>query len=364
MKITNIEITGRDIPIADDFPVSYEDHTTTDHVFVKVHTDTEHIGYGEGTALPWFTGETTASMVSFVERWLAPRIVEKSVNDAAATVAAFAKTFPQNPGAKTAVDLALLDLRAKRIGAPVRELLGPTVNEEIPCVYPVPGVSPKRAVDLTHDGLDAGFTRFKVKATGDLDADVERINTVTNLLPEDGTARVDPNTSWHNFPRAKQAIDRLADPNKIEYIEQPVDPERPTDLHQLWNTTSIPIFADEFVHDPADVEHLGRDGLAAGIQLKLAKTGSLSTLAHLARTAHHHEMKATAVSAFGTSLEVSAVLHLAATIPNIPLACELDPALIAEDPTTDPLSVTPTMSAPGGPGLGIELDEALFQDSV
>lgn len=360
MKLTDIDVAGRDIPIADDFPVSYESHTTTDHVFVRLHTDTGLTGYGEGTALPWFTGETTASMVAFVEDWLAPRIVGKELDEAASEAAAFADAFPANPGAKTAVELALLDLRGKRAGVPVRELLGPTANPELPCVYPVPGLSPERAAGVTREGLDAGFTRFKVKATGDVNADVERIDAVTDLLPEDATARVDPNTSWKNFATAKRAVDELANPEKVEYFEQPVAPDRPDDLRRLWDATGIPVFADEFVHDLRDVEQLGRDGLAAGIHLKLAKSGSLSALAHLAATADHYDMRATAVSAFGTSLEVSAVLQLAATIPNLSSACELDPSLIAEDPTTDPLAVEPTVTPPDGPGLGVELDDSVF----
>jgi L-alanine-DL-glutamate epimerase-like enolase superfamily enzyme len=360
MKITEIDIAGQNIPIADDFPVSYESHTMTDHVFVRLHTDAGLTGYGEGTALPWFTGETTASMVAFVEEWLGPRVVGKELDAAAADIAAFAGSFPANPGAKAAVELALLDLRGKRAGAPVRELLGSTMNPEIPCVYPVPGLEPERAAEVTQDGLDAGFRRFKIKATGNIDADVARIDTVTDMLSGDATARVDPNTSWENFATAKRVIDQLTDPEKIEYFEQPVAPDRPEDLRQLWDATGIQMFADEFVHDLADVEQLGRDNLAAGIHLKLAKTGSLLTLAHLAETARHHDMKATPVSAFGTSLEVSAVLHLAATMPNIPTACELDPSLIAKDPSTEHITVEPTVTPPDGPGLGIELDDSVF----
>jgi L-alanine-DL-glutamate epimerase-like enolase superfamily enzyme len=71
-------------------------------------------------------------------------------------------------------------------------------------------------------------------------------------------------------------------------------------------------------------------------------------------------MNAVAVSAFGTSLEATAVLHLAAVIPSIPLACELDPALVAEDPTTNRLEVRPETPVPEGPGLGVELDGELF----
>ena len=360
MKITAADVVGERIPLADDFPVSYEDHVDTEHLFVRLHTDEGLVGYGEGTALPWFTGETLPGMVAAAEEWLLPTVLEKPLEKAVAEFDQRANAFPHNPGSKAAVELALLDLRGKRAGVPVRELLGPTVREEIPLIYPIPGVSAERARELVHEGLDASFDRFKIKATGNADADVERIDAVLELLPEGATARVDPNTSWETAPRAARILDRLEHPERLEYVEQPTRPDRPDDLGALWSETGIPVFADEFVHGSRDVTRLGEEGLAAGCHLKLAKTGSLSRMAAMAALANEYGMAATAVSAFGTSLEATAILHLASTIREIPLACELDPGLIASDPTTDPFDIEPTVPVPEGPGLGIDLADDLF----
>lgn len=361
MKITDVDVVGRDIPLADDFPVSYEDHLTTDHAFVRLHTDDGITGYGEGTALPWFTGETTRSMVAFLEDWLVPRIVGSTLNDAAQELATFGSDFPHNAGGKAAIELAILDLQGKRAGVPLWELLGVRHRETVPCVYPVPGLSPSRAREVTETGIEAGYRRFKIKATGDISADVARIDAVLDELPADATARVDANTGWESYPKAKTAITAITDRSKIEYFEQPVAPDRPEDLLKLWEDTAIPVYADELVHVPSDVERIGREGIARGCHLKLAKTGSLRTMADMARTAHRHGLNATAVSAFGTSLEASAILHLAAVIPAIPLACELDPALLGEDPTDDPLAVGPETPVPDDPGIGVSLDDSLFE---
>jgi len=361
MKVTQVDVVGRDIPLADDFPVSYEEHQTTDHVFVRLHTDGEIVGYGEGTALPWFTGETTDSMVAFVEDWLAPRIEGETLSAAERELASFGAEFPGNPGAKAAVELAVLDLRGKRAGVPVADLLGVTYRETIPCVYPVPGLPPASATEVADKGLDAGFRRFKIKATGDIESDVERIDAVLQRLPEGATARVDANTGWESYPRAKRAVAAIEDTAKIEYFEQPVAADRSEDLLKLWDETGIPVYADEFVHSPSDVERIGQRGLARGCHLKLAKTGSLRRMAHMARIAGHHGLNAVAVSAFGTSLEAAAVLHLAAVIPSIPLACELDPTLISADPTTTHIEVGPDTPVPEGPGIGIDLDDGLFE---
>jgi L-alanine-DL-glutamate epimerase-like enolase superfamily enzyme len=361
MEITDVAVVGQDIPLADDFPVSYEDHRTTDHVFVRLRTDDGTTGDGEGTALPWFTGETTRSMVAFLDDWLVPRIEGSTVEDATRELATFGSDFPHNAGGKAAVELALLDLQSKRAGVPLWELLGVRHRGTVPCVYPVPGLSPERAREVAESGVDAGYRRFKIKATGDIPADVARIDAVLDQLPADATARVDANTGWETYPRAKRAITAIADTAKIEYFEQPVAPDRPEDLQKLWEDTGIPVYADEFVHAPSDVERIGREGLARGCHLKLAKTGSLRTMADMARTADRYRLNATAVSAFGTSLEATAILHLAAVIPAIPAACELDPALLADDPTDGPLVVGPETPVPDGPGIGVSLDDSLFE---
>ena len=361
MQITQVDVVGRDIPLADEFPVSYEDHETTDHVFVRLHTSNGLVGYGEGTALPWFTGETTDSMISFVENWLRPRVEGETLRTAMKELASFSAEFPGNPGGKSAVELALLDLRGKQAGVPVSNLLGITYRDTVPCVYPVPGLSPARARNVTEEGLRAGFSRFKIKATGDITSDVARIEAVLDSLPAEATARIDANTGWNSYPNAKRAVAAIDDTSSIEYFEQPVAADRPADLQKLWEETGIPVYADEFVHDPSDVERIGRQGLARGCHLKLAKTGSLRTMAHMARTAGHHGLNAVAVSAFGTSLEATAVLHLAAVIPSIPLACELDPSLVADDPGRPHLTVGPETAVPDKPGLGVELADAVFE---
>ena len=66
------------------------------------------------------------------------------------------------------------------------------------------------------------------------------------------------------------------------------------------DATDAAVFADEFVHEVADIKRLGRDDFAAGIYLKLVKTGSLSTFAHHAETARHPDVRAIARSGFGT----------------------------------------------------------------
>jgi L-alanine-DL-glutamate epimerase-like enolase superfamily enzyme len=359
--ITGVDAVGHRIPMAEDFPVTYESHDDTEHVFVRLRTDDGTVGYGEGTALPWFTGESTEDMAAVVARWLAPQVEGKPLDEAVADFEAFRKRFPANPGAKAAVDLALWDLRGKRADLPVSELLGERLRDEVPVVHTIPGLDPEAAAEVAEEKLAEGFTRFKVKATGDADADVARIERVLSVLPEEATARVDANTGWKDFPTARRILDRIERTDQIEYLEQPVAADRLADLRSVWTETGVPVYADEAVHGPGDVERIGADRLAAGCHFKLAKTGGLREEAHMAALADRHDLAVTVVSAFGTSLNVAANLHLAATVPTLSSGCELGAVFLADDPTTPRLGREPWMAVPTGPGLGVELRESLFE---
>lgn len=361
MQVTRVDVVGEHIPFAERFPVSYESERQTEHAFVRVHADDGTVGYGEGTALPWFTGETTESMVSVVERYLAPAITGEALDAAEAAVGRYVESFPNAPGATAAVELALLDLRGKRAGVSVGELLGPRVRESVPRTFIVPAIAPEEAASKVERAASRGYRAFKVKADGDVETDAERINALLAALPADATLRVDPNTGWVNAPTASRALSLVDDVSRLEYLEQPVPPGRADDLRAIWNATGVPVFADEAVHLPADLDRLGGEGVVAGSHLKLAKAGSLRMLDEMVRVAGRHDLALTVASAFGSSLDVAANLHVAATADALSRGCELCTDLIAEDPVDDPLDVGPEMSVPDAPGLGVELDDALFE---
>lgn len=361
MRITALDVVGKRLPMTGDFPVSYESHSDTEHVFVRLRTDADVTGYGEGTSLPWFTGEVTEGMAAVVERYLAPAVVGERLDDAAVAVARFVDAFPHAAGSKAAVELALLDLRGKRAGVPVHELLGPRVRDEVVVTHVLPATEPDDAAARASAAADRGFRSFKVKATGDVPRDVARINALLEAIPADATLRVDANTGWKRFRTALEAVEQLDNRERLEYLEQPVAADRPGDMRRLWERTGIPVYADESVNSPADVERFGADGTVAGCHLKLAKTGSLTGLAEMQRIAARHDLTVTVVSAFGASVEAAATLHLAATTPNTSAGTEICTDLLASDPGLPAFPDEPSLPVPSDPGLGVSLPAALFE---
>lgn len=361
MTIANISAVGVRIPFAEDFPVSYEPEQATHHVFVRVRTDDGLTGYGEGTALPWFTGDVAAGLESVVRDLVGPTVAGRSLEAAMSKLRTFQDSFPGAYGAMAAVEMALLDIRGKRLGAPLYELLGTKVHESVPVVAVIPALTPVDAASRAREFVEEGYDRFKVKADGDLSADVDRINAVLEEIPQGGSLRVDANTGWETYPTAARVLDGVTDLDRLEYVEQPVGVDRVDHMERLWFDYDVPVYADESVSDVSAVERHGSAGQIAGCHLKLAKSGSLVALAEMASSARDHGMDVSVVSAFGTSLEATANLHLASVVENTSAGVEICTDLLAENHGTPTLVQAPELPVPTSPGVGVELDDSLFQ---
>lgn len=361
MQITQLSVVSRRIPFDEAFPVSYESHSGTDHVFVRLETDAGLVGDGEGTALPWFTGDVAEGLGAVVAQYLEPRVVGESVPAALESVRKFTASFPGAPGASAAVEMALLDLRGQALGVPVSDLLGHRVRDSVPVTHVIPAVTPEMAAEQVRSFGAEGFRSFKVKATGDVANDVARIDAATEALPDDAVLRVDANTGWERYGRAKEVVDSLAHPERLEYLEQPVATHRVGEMRRLWETTGIPVFADESFGDPGAVTD--HPDAVAGFHLKLAKSGSLTALREMQQRGERNGMTVSVVSAFGSSLDGVANLHLAAVTPNLSAGCELCTGLLVDDPADPALPVDPEVSIPDGPGLGVSLSDDLFADA-
>lgn len=362
-RIERVEIAHLRTPLAFSFPVSYEDAVETEHVYVRVVTADGTVGDGEGAILPWFTGETATSAATTIEERFVSEIEGLSVAEALTTFDDIGSQFPHNSAAKTAVELALLDCRARELDVAVRDLLGTPRREAVPVVHAVGGVSADQAAESVSSALDAGHETVKVKATGDAAADRDRLNRVGDLVAEAGaTMRIDANTAWTDYRGTVAALADV-DLDPVEYLEQPVAADRTNDLRRVADDTGVPVFADESVHSAEDAIELAAARRVDGFCLKLAKSGGLRNFVLSARVASERGLAVTPVSAFGTSLEAAAILHAASVVPTIQSSAELFPGALERDPAETSLTVGTEARVPDGPGLGVRLEDELFAES-
>jgi L-alanine-DL-glutamate epimerase-like enolase superfamily enzyme len=254
-----------------------------------------------------------------------------------------AEALDGQPMARAGLSAALHDLYGKRMGAPLWRLWGLD-----------PAAAPRSAYTIGLDAVDAmreraaetaGYPVVKVKV-GTPD-DEATLAAIRDARP-DATLLVDANTGW----TLEGALDRLPmlEAYGVAIIEQPLHPDDHGGWAPLRRASSIPIIADESCKDVQDVERLV--GRVDGINIKLAKCGSLGEARRMADLARSHEM----IVMLGCMVE--STLGIAAAVQVAPLAdyCDLDgAALLAEDPFEGPgIEPDGSLRFNEAPGLGVE----------
>jgi len=256
--------------------------------------------------------------------------------------AAVAEALGGQPMARAGLSAALHDLFAKRAGQPLWRLWGLD-----------PADAPRSSYTIGLDAVDAmreravesaAYPVIKVKVG--TDRDEETLAAIRDARP-DATLLVDANTAW----TLQGAIDRLPmlKAYDVAVVEQPLHPDDDDSWLPLRRASPIPIVADESCLDARDVERLA--GRVDGINIKLAKCGSLGEAVRMVEVARAHDM----LVMLGCMVESS--LGIAAGVQVAPLVdyCDLDgAALLAEDPFTGPgIEADGTLRFNEEPGLGV-----------
>jgi len=188
---------------------------------------------------------------------------------------AMAAAIRHHGAAKCALDIALHDLGARRLGMPLHELLG--LSRDIPPTDFTIGLDTPDMVGWRASRASR-FPALKIKVGGP--ADIETLEAVREVYA--GPIRVDANTGWH----PDQAVAMLPDLERlgVELIEQPFPAHRLRQLRWLQERSSLPIVADESCVVLEDLENLV--GVVQGVNVKLAKCGGVGPAKRMLERAH------------------------------------------------------------------------------
>jgi L-alanine-DL-glutamate epimerase-like enolase superfamily enzyme len=295
-------------------------------------------GWGEAAPSAYY-GETAETVVAALGR-LAPLLEESDPFDLEATEAALLAAVRGNAAARAAVSAALHDLVGKRLGAPLWKLWGLD-----------PARAPRSSFTI---GLDAPavmqakvreaatYPILKVKVgTGNDAAILGAVREVT-----DRPIRVDANGGW----TAKQAVARLPllEEVGVELLEQPVAADDLEGLALVRRHARMPVIADESCVRAADIPRLA--GAVDGINIKLAKCGSLREALRMVAVARAHQLLVMVGCMIESSLGITAAAHLTPLLDVV----DLDgAALLKRDPFAGATIAGGEVALPTGPGLGV-----------
>jgi L-alanine-DL-glutamate epimerase-like enolase superfamily enzyme len=255
-------------------------------------------------------------------------------------------TLQQNdflpPSALAALDSALHDLAAKRLGVPVYRLLGLGRPE------------PSSAYTLSIADLEttireakklSGFPILKMKVGGR--GDIETVRAVSRV--SDAALWVDANEAFspEEAPKVAQELAKLG----VRMLEQPVPAsDGPEALRGVTEAASpLPVVADESAIGARDIPRL--TGCVSGVNVKLAKCGGIRGALRMIHTARALGM----LVMLGCMVETSLGIAAAAQISGLVDFVDLDGAMLLDDDPFKGLGYqNGRILLSDDPGLGVE----------
>ncbi len=243
---------------------------------------------------------------------------------------------------KCAIDIALHDLAGKRLGLPIRALLGidgRTPPTDFTLGLDEPSVVAERARRA------GAFPALKVKVGGPADlATLEAVRAVY-----DGPIRVDANTGW----TLDGALAMLPDLVRlgVELIEQPFPARRLDLLRELQQRSSLPVVADESAVTIEDLDALV--GVVEGVNVKLAKCGGVGPARRMLERARGLGFR----TFLGCMEETSIAIAASAAVSPLADWVDLDGCLLLADDPGAGLEIGPDKRwrSSGAAGLGVTL---------
>jgi L-alanine-DL-glutamate epimerase-like enolase superfamily enzyme len=256
-------------------------------VVVATLNDGLHSGRGEASGV-YYLDDTAQSMLAALEN--ARPVIEAGIDRAA-----LQSLLPAG-GARNAVDCALWEIDAHRLGTPVWKLAELQRPKALLTTFTLGADDP--------DAMALGASKYpqaralKLKLTGDLDLDIARVRAVRSARPEVWMG-VDANQGY-SIDELDVLIGALIGAN-ISLLEQPLKRGREADLEGF--ASRIPIAADESALGLADLA--GLKGRFEMVNIKLDKCGGLTEGLAMAREARRLGLRVMVGNMVGTSLAMA-----------------------------------------------------------
>lgn len=252
------------------FTTSFGTFQRKELILVEVVDGDGVSGWGESVAFsaPWYSEETVKTNWHMLEDFLVPLALAEPIHHPEELSKRFA-AIRQNNMAKAALEGAVWDLYAKRLGVPLSQALGGT-KKDIEVGVSI-GIQPTVAdlLQVMERYVAQGYRRIKVKIKPGWDVDV--IRDVRRAFP-DVPLMADANSAYTlaDADRLK-ALDEFG----LLMIEQPLAADDLVDHARLQPLLQTPICLDESIRSYDDARKALDLGSCRIINIKIGRVGGL-----------------------------------------------------------------------------------------
>ncbi|MBX3435995.1 MAG: mandelate racemase/muconate lactonizing enzyme family protein [Planctomycetaceae bacterium] len=358
MKIASVDAFVIDVPQRHAiFPYQsrYMATSTTGALLIRIVTDTGLVGWGETPQILSFYGEPplTAEVVQSLRQTLIGR-------DAGAIEALYSEWRIDHLRVQSAVEMAMWDVLGKVCGQPLYRLLGGPVRKRIELAACMGIQPPDRAGAIAQSFVDEGYTTLKTKAGRAPEEDLAMVRSIRDAVGDRLKLRIDPNTGYS--PDVCLQLAKDLEPYDLEYFEQPMPDANVTDSARFRKLTSTPLALNESVTTLRHVRELLDLEAADYLLPDTYQCGGIWAVKLIVDVAASAGVPCVFHCSHDFGLKTAAMLHVAASSPNMPLANDCTYFGLESDILKPPLRIDRgTMTVPEAPGLGVEVDMSLVQ---
>lgn len=295
------------------------------YVRVGIRDDQKILGVGEATPWPAESASSVAQMataignafpeIGYIDLDELPPL--EAVTRALAPVDA---TLAPWKTARFALETALLDIVAQRLGKPLASCLTNFPgHQSLRCNALLDAATDDlaaKAAELAADGRTAIKVKLRARDQIGFAREVEKLRRMRQVWSDE--LRLDPNGSW-TIDEAREKLRILAEFAPF-YVEQPVPAEQLGDL----GPTACPWAADESLLVPGLPERLAASGICAAFVLKPALLGGFSRASTLWNLAKSAGIAAITTHALDGPVGIAAAIEFARSLPGDSEACGLD----------------------------------------
>jgi len=306
-------------------------------VWVRVRDRDGLVGWGEAAPTSYY-GETPETVLAALNVYAAQLPADPF--DLEAAERALEHALGVNPAARAGLSTALHDLIGKRLGVPLHRLWGLDPAKTPISTFTIGLDTPDK---MRAKVIEAEpYPVLKVKLGTNRDQEILR----TIRSATDKELRADANCGWTR----KQAIRMLPvlEEFGVTVLEQPLPAHDRDGLAMVTGASHIPVIADESCLVATDIPPLV--GAVDGINIKLAKCGSLREALRMIAVARAHGLMVMVGCMIESSIAITAAAHFT---PLVDLADLDGAALLAADPFAGATIERGRIVLPSGPGLGV-----------
>lgn len=374
MKIVSGKIYALRIPFVEAFAHSTKNRKFSDSFIVRLVAEDGTIGFGEGVARPYVTGETVETSVDFIKKQIFPNITENDFQEiqpsenSIHSIAALSANFPDIKfadgviyhAAQAAVEIALLDCLLKSQNISLGKILPP---KRAHVVYSgvISAGTLETAVQHARRFKLFGIKQLKIKIG--FSDDELLVAKIRETVGDEVSLRLDANGASD----VKSAV-RLAcnlEKFKIDSIEQPILRGSVKDLAEVRAASPIFVMADESLISVDDAKELIEFSACDFFNLRLSKCGGFANALAIARLANEAKIRLQIGCQVGETAILSAAgRHLAAHLAEAEFVeGSYGNLLLAEDVGENSINFGNGGRAPllRGAGIGVKVREQILE---